>query len=147
MRQFYAFVCAILCVLFLSACTKPQAPRITIENARIQLPAPGQTTAIGFLDIVNTGGADTLLRARASISPTIELHTHLHENGIMKMRKIERVSIAAKQTTAFKPRAHHLMIFDANIPKDTQMIELILEFEVSGPVSVKMKISAKKPRP
>lgn len=109
------------------------APSIAIENARLRLPAPGQTTAAAFFDLVNTGGDDVLLSAKSEASVRVELHTHLHENGVMKMRRVDTVPVAADATTAFKSGGLHIMMFDLNIPEGTSAVPLTLTFERSGP--------------
>ena len=107
-------------------------PNLSIENARLRLPAPGQTTAAAFFDIINVGGADELLSATSPVSENIEIHTHLHEDGVLKMRKVETVKIQAFETTAFKSGGKHIMLFDVNIPDGTKSIPLVLTFARTG---------------
>lgn len=111
-------------------------PHINIQNARLRLPAPGQTTASAYFDIVNTGGADQLLSVTSPASSPSELHTHLHEDGIMKMRKVSSVKIQALQTTAFKRGGLHVMMFNFVLPADVKTIPLTLTFARSGEVHV-----------
>ncbi|HHL42380.1 MAG TPA: copper chaperone PCu(A)C [Hellea balneolensis] len=116
------------------------APAITIENARIRPPLPGQTTAIGWFDIVNAGAVDELLSASSPISDKIELHTHTMTGGIMKMRQVKTVRINGETTTEFKPGGLHIMIFNANIAPDAQHVPLTLSFARSGDMKVTAKI-------
>lgn len=111
-------------------------PHISVENVSLRLPAPGQTTAAAYFDIINTGGADELLSASSSFSSPVELHTHLHEDGVMKMRKVETVKIQGKQTTAFKRGGLHVMLFNTSIPAETKSIPLTLTFARTGEVHV-----------
>lgn len=111
-------------------------PHITIENVTLRLPAPGQTTAAAYFNIVNTGGADELLSATSPVSTPVELHTHLHEDGVMKMRKVETVKIQALQTTAFKRGSLHVMLLNTAIPVDSKSIHLTLTFARTGDVRV-----------
>ena len=41
-----------------------------------------------------------------------ELHTHLHENGVMKMRQVESIEVPAKGEVALKPGSFHIMLFE-----------------------------------
>ncbi|PRM90957.1 transporter, partial [Arcobacter cryaerophilus gv. occultus] len=41
-----------------------------------------------------------------------ELHTHLHENGVMRMRQVESIAIPAKGEVALKPGSFHVMLFE-----------------------------------
>ena len=101
---------------------------IRVENVALRLPAPGQTTAAAYFDIVNDGGANELLSASTPISTKVELHTHLHEDGMMKMRMVKSVKILPQQTTRFKRMGLHVMIFNVDIPEDTKQVPLTLTF-------------------
>lgn len=103
-------------------------PDIRVENATLRLPAPGQTTAAAYFDIINAGGANELLMASTTVSEKVELHTHLHEDGMMKMRMVKSVKILPKQTTKFKRGGLHVMIFNAQIPEGTRLVPITLTF-------------------
>ncbi len=107
-------------------------PDISVKNATLRLPAPGQTKGAAFFDIVNNGGADQLLSASSPISPHVELHTHLHEDGMMKMRQVSSVKIQGQQTTHFKSGGLHVMLFDVSIPDNTKSVPITLTFARSG---------------
>ncbi|PHR91590.1 MAG: hypothetical protein COA69_10355 [Robiginitomaculum sp.] len=111
-------------------------PDITISSVSLRLPAPGQTTAAVYFEILNAGGADELLSASSPVSANVELHNHVHENGIMKMRKLESLKIRGLQTTFFKPGGLHVMLFDFSIPANTTAIPLTLHFVRTGDVRV-----------
>lgn len=114
---------------------------IHIENVTLRPPAPGQTTASAYFDIVNTGGANELLSASTPISDHVELHTHLHEDGMMKMRMVKSVKIMPKQTTKFEHGGLHVMIFNVDIPKNMKQVPLTLTF-ARPPVHVPVKKDA-----
>jgi len=80
-----------LSVLALVGCVPHSHPGegIEISNARINPPLPGQTTGVAFMGLINYGDDDRLLAITSSVSDRIELHTHLNEDGIMKMRRVE----------------------------------------------------------
>ncbi len=103
-------------------------PNIRVENATIRPPAPGQTTAAAYFDIVNDGGANELLSAASPISQKVELHTHLHEDGMMKMRMVKSVKVLPKQTTKFERGGLHVMLFNADIQAGAKQIPLTLTF-------------------
>lgn len=101
---------------------------IRVENVTLRPPAPGQTTAAAYFDIINDGGANELLSASTPISTKVELHTHLHEDGMMKMRMVKSVKVLPRQTTEFKRMGLHVMIFNVDIPEDTKQVPLTLTF-------------------
>ena len=73
-----------------------------------------------------------LLSASSPISPHVELHTHLHEDGMMKMRQVPSVKIQGQQTTHFKSGGLHVMLFDVSIPDNTKSVPITLTFARSG---------------
>jgi len=101
---------------------------IRVENAVLRPPAPGQTTAVAYFDVINDGGANELLSASSPISTKVELHTHLHEDGMMKMRMVKSVKILPQQTTEFKRMSLHVMIFNVDIAEGTKQVPLSLTF-------------------
>jgi len=130
----------------LSACSQaPVEPNITIANASIRMPLPGQSTAAAYFDIVNTGAKDVLLNATTSLSDKVELHNHLHENGVMTMRRVESVTIPAQQTTAFKSGGLHVMMFEADMVRADEFVPLTLSFEKTGDVTIKIEIGQTAP--
>ncbi len=129
-------VTAIMTAVMLSACQPNSAPDIRVENAHIRLPAPGQSIAVAYFDIVNAGGGDRLLSVATPISAQVELHTHLVEGDVMMMRKLEIVDIAAQQTTSFESGGLHVMIFDVNIKTEAKTLPLQLHFARSKTIEV-----------
>jgi periplasmic copper chaperone A len=111
---------------------------IGVENAVLRPPVRGQTTASAYFDITNTGGANQLLSVSSPISEKVEIYTHLNEDGMMKMRRVESVKILPKQTTKFKRMGLHVMVFNADIPTGAKQIPLTLTFARS-PVYVKVE--------
>ena len=116
------------------------APAISIENASLRLPAPGQTKGTAYFDVVNNGGADVLLSAATPFSSRVELHTHLHEDGMMKMRQVETVDIGPETVTHFKTGGLHVMIFNMDVPEGATHMPLTLTFATSGAIDVSIKI-------
>ncbi len=72
---------------------------------------PGQTNSAAFMGIENRSDAPrALVDAQSSASEVVELHTHLHEDGMMKMRRVERIDLPAGETVLLEPGGLHLML-------------------------------------
>ena len=72
---------------------------------------PGQTNSAAFMAIENPGDEPrALVGADSSASAVVELHTHLHEDGMMKMRRVERIDLPAGETVTLEPGGLHLML-------------------------------------
>lgn len=105
---------------------------LTLTEGVLQPPFPGRDVSAGFFTLTNTGSADRLLSARSTVSETVEIHTHIEEDGIMKMRRVDGVDVPAGTVIEFKPGGYHLMMFNSVIPDDAYFANITLEFETSG---------------
>ncbi len=106
-------------------------------------PAPVRTSA-AYLTIDNKGGADRLLSAAADIAKETQLHSMTTEAGVMKMREVKAVDVAANGKTELKPGGFHIMLIGlADGLKEGTKFPLKLKFEKAGEVTVQM--TAEKP--
>lgn len=108
---------------------------IEISNARINPPLPGQTTGIAFMGLMNYGEDDRLLAITSSVSDRIELHTHLNEDGIMKMRRVEGIDLPHHKSVDLKPGGLHVMLFNTSAAIGNEVV-LTLDFEKADDLTV-----------
>jgi copper(I)-binding protein len=72
---------------------------------------PGQPNSAVFMVLRNDGPQDRALVAAASpVSETVELHTHRMEEGMMKMRQVEQITLPAGESVTLKPGGLHVML-------------------------------------
>ena len=65
--------------------------------------------------IKNNGDKDVkLVKADNPATRVTELHTHLNEGGVMKMRQVPLIAVPAKGEAALKPGSYHVMLIDLN---------------------------------
>lgn len=104
--------------------------------------APGQTRAAVYLTLSNTGKQSRSINLiSSSISGYAEVHNHLHEDGVMKMRKVEHPSIAANSDLEFHPGGYHIMLFDvAESPIVGSHFELLFEFDRAESLKVMVEV-------
>lgn len=73
--------------------------------------APGQATAAGFLELRNrTASADAIVAASSPAATSVELHSASIQNGVMRMRQLERIALPAGGSIKFAPGGLHLML-------------------------------------
>lgn len=117
---------------------------ITLEDAFSRASAsPLVQTGAAYLKITNTGEADDLLiAAEGEAADRIELHTHLMEDGAMKMVEIEGgVPIPAGETVVFEPGAKHIMLIGLTDPLvEGETLTLDLIFEGAGRMALEVPI-------
>ena len=96
------------------------------------------------MTIHNTGAeADRLIRAESPVSERVELHTHLQENGVMRMREVEAIDLPAGAATELKPGGLHVMFMGLKEPLVAgQTIPLTLHFETAGTLALTLPVEA-----
>ena len=118
---------------------------IVISAARVLPPFPGRDTAAGYFEITNHGNTpDRLVSVTSPISPAIEIHNHIEDNGVMKMRQIDGVDLAPGETVIFKPGSYHLMMFKTALPEDQKNVALTLNYENAEPVTLIVDIEGRE---
>lgn len=138
----------LLCALALSlACLGPtQAQDTTMGQITVSTPwaraTPGRSpNGAGYFELHNKGMADRLIAASSDVSERTELHTHLSENGVMRMRKLDSVELPHGGMVHFRPHGNHVMFIGLMAPlKEGQTVHLTLTFEKAGDVAVEMPV-------
>ncbi|GGX67062.1 hypothetical protein GCM10011309_15880 [Litorimonas cladophorae] len=108
---------------------------IELSNVRINPPLPGQTTGVAFMRIDNHGDTDRLIAVSSSVSDRIELHTHIEEGGVMKMRRVDGIELPHGESVDLKPGSFHVMIFNAEMALGDEVV-LTLDFETADDLTV-----------
>jgi periplasmic copper chaperone A len=106
---------------------------------------PGHiANGVAFLTVTNHGAeADRLVGASTPVADKAELHTHLMEDGIMKMRPVEAIDIAPGATVELKPGGLHVMLLGLKAPlTEGQTYPLTLTFAKAGTVTVEVAVTA-----
>ena len=92
---------------------------------------PNMTTSAGFLTMKNTGSVEhKLVGAESPATGMVELHTHINDGGVMRMRPVENMPVPAGGTTELKPGGLHLMLMQLKQPiKAGDKLPITLIFE------------------
>lgn len=125
-----------------------KAGDLTIEDPWARASAGGQTNGAAYLKIKNAGATDKLLAASAPVANVVELHTHVTEGTVMRMRKVEAIDVTGGTTTELKPGGLHVMLIGLKAPlKAGEKFPLTLRFERAGEVKVDVEVRAGAPGP
>jgi copper(I)-binding protein len=109
-------------VVLLSACgtsdeAAVSAATIAVSDARIRTPAAGMDMTAAYLTLRNeTTTAFELVGFESPVTDRIELHTMTQDGDMMRMRRLDRISVAPGATLTLEPGGMHLMIFDLPEP-------------------------------
>jgi len=86
-------------------------PAIRVQNAWARATPPGAQNGAVYLQIANHGGADRLVGVRTSAAHAAELHTSATRDGVVEMRRVDALPIAAGATVELAPGGTHVMLF------------------------------------
>jgi len=140
---------AAFAALFLSLALPAQASDetkigdITVATAWSRASAGPARTGAAFMAISSAGAADRLIAVATAVAGRAELHTHLMEGGIMKMRQVSAVDVPAGGMVMLQPGGRHVMLFDLAQPlKEGDRYMLTLTFEKAGKAEVMVMVGA-----
>lgn len=120
------------------------AAPVTATAAWARASAGGAKAGAAYLSLANGGpSADRLLAASTPVAAKAELHTHLNENGVMKMRRVDGVDLPAGGSVEFAPGGLHVMLMGLAKPlAEGDSFPLTLTFEHAGTVTVGVQVRA-----
>jgi copper(I)-binding protein len=129
-------------VLSLGLPTLALAETIEVHDAYVRAVPPGQPNSAAFMSITNKGSEDrALLAAQSNAAEVVELHTHLMEDGMMQMRRVDQIDLPAGETVLLQPGGLHVMLIgltEALAPGD--MVELTLGFDQGGEQALSLPV-------
>ncbi|MGE5545853.1 MAG: copper chaperone PCu(A)C [Solirubrobacterales bacterium] len=118
--------------------------QLEIKNAWARATPPKAAAGGAFMTITNTGAADDhLMEAKSDVAKSVELHMHIEDNGVMKMRPVQSIGVRAGQTVTMEPGGLHVMFIGLNKPlTQGETIQVTLVFEKAGEVKVPVDVKA-----
>ena len=118
-------------LLFSAGVFAGAADHVTVQDPYVRLAPPNAPATGAFMVIKNNGDKDIkVLKADNPASKVTELHTHLNEGGVMKMRPVQAIDIKAKGEAALKPGGLHVMMIDLKAPmKEGDVVPITLTFD------------------
>lgn len=116
--------------------------QIQIDKPWSRATAPGAKVAGGYMVIRNAGPAgDRLLSASSPAAAKVELHVHLNDNGVMRMREVPAYDVPARGSFELKPGGAHLMFMELRKPfKEGDTVPVKLRFEKAGEVAAEFRV-------
>lgn len=102
--------------LFSLAALQAQA-EVHISDANMAELIPGKNNGAVFMSLHNAAKTDVkLVSATADWAGSVEIHTHINDNGVMRMRQIEALTIPANSMQSLQRGGLHLMVFNVQLP-------------------------------
>ena len=128
-------VCLLLALLLSSAVVTAD---IQVANAWVRELIPGQNNTVAYFQLHNSGIESRQLSAvESNFAQRAEIHTQIMTNGMMRMRKLDKLDIGSLETVAFDVGGHHIMLFGVDERSQTsQDRSLVLIFSNGERLSV-----------
>jgi hypothetical protein len=98
----------------------------------VRLMPPTMSSTAAYLGVRNTTDGDMTIVAGASpVAAATELHDHIQdEQGVMRMRQVESITIPAKGRVDLQPGGLHVMLIDLQEPlEEGAQVPLRLDLE------------------
>lgn len=107
----------LLCIL-LSAChdnSSVKIQEVKISEAWVRASAPGQSVGAAYMTL-NSAEDSTLVYVETPVADAAEIHSMTMDNGVMKMRMLDELTLKAKTPQTLAPGGFHLMLMDLQKP-------------------------------
>jgi copper(I)-binding protein len=129
-------------LFLLALLATPASAQIEIENAWMRATPPGAKTAAGYMTIRNKSSApDRWMSAASPLAARVEMHVHIHDGEVMRMRPVKGYDIPANGGLQLKPGDAHLMFVDIERPfKPGEKVPVTLRFERAGEKKVEFRV-------
>ena len=116
-----------------------------IEDAWARPSIGKKGNSAAYMTIRNKGEADRLVAAAVPQAGKVELHTHIRDGDVMRMRRVEGgIPVPANGMVMLKPGGFHVMMMRLSAPIEKGgTVPVTLRFEKAGEVTVQAEVRMK----
>jgi copper(I)-binding protein len=140
-RTVAAVVVSIGLVVAASAADVTKVGEITIDHPWARASLGSAPNSAAYMILQTTGAADRLIGGSTPVAKEVELHTHVMEGGVAKMRPVAAIAVAPGTPTVLEPGGPHVMLrgLTRKLEAGTTM-PLTLVFEHTGEVTLEVPV-------
>lgn len=114
--------------LFLVACQS--SADVNVTEAWVRENAPGQKVGAAYMTLNSDENSKLVYVEAPAVAKSVEIHSMSMNNGVMKMRMLDALTLKANQEAKLAPGGFHLMLFGLTEQlKSGQSIDFKLCFE------------------
>jgi copper(I)-binding protein len=104
-------------------------------------PGGAKVSAAYFEMKAAAGKGDRLIAAHSAVAGSAEIHDHIMEGGLARMRRVDAIPVAGGKSVVLAPSAYHVMLTDLRQPlKEGDLLKLTLVFEKAGEIEVEATV-------
>lgn len=114
-----------------------------IENPWARATVAGMNMGGGFMVVHNhEKQTDYLTGGSTPVAERVEVHTHINDNGVMRMREVQGgVPLAANARTELKPSSYHIMFMGLKQAlKEGETVPVTLTFKHAKPQTINFTV-------
>lgn len=100
----------VLALAFSAPLLADAAASVSVEKPFARKAMKAQRNSAAFMTLRNSGPAVAIVAAESPVADIVELHTHIHDQGVMRMRKIDRIELPAGGEVVLQPGGLHVML-------------------------------------
>lgn len=89
---------------------------VAITDAWVREPAPGQKIGAAYMTLSSPKDSKLVYVEAKEIAGSVEMHSMSMDNGVMKMRMLDELTLEANTSKKLAPGGFHLMMFDLKKP-------------------------------
>jgi hypothetical protein len=113
---------------------------VSITDAWVRSTNAGQEVGAAYMTLTSAEDA-SLSSVTSDVSNSVEIHSMSMENGVMKMRMLDKLALTARKPYALAPGGYHLMLFDLKKPLTAgEQVNFVLYFETKNKLKFSQKI-------
>jgi copper(I)-binding protein len=113
---------------------------ISIKDGWVRPSHPGQDVGAAYMTLTSKQDI-TLVRIESDVSESIEIHSMTMQNGVMKMRMLDNLSLVAGKPYKLEPGAFHFMLFDLKKALAVgESVNFVLYFKAKNKTEFKQNI-------
>lgn len=127
-----------------AAAHEEESENLIISHPWSRATAPNQKVGAVFMEIQSkTGKPDRLIGGSTPDAEKVEIHNHIKDGDVMRMRRVDGVDIPAKGSVKLAPGGYHVMLMGLKAPLlEETVIPLTLTFEQAGDVEIEAVIES-----
>ena len=144
MKEFVAGFCLLALATATAIAHDYKVGAISIDHPWARASMGMAKAGAAYMVLTNDGSApDRLVSASAEVSETVELHTHLMEDGVMRMRQVQAIEVAPGAPSVLEPGGLHVMLIGLKEPLTAgESFPMTLTFEQAGEITVEVAVEA-----
>ncbi len=100
----------VLALAFSASVLADAAATVAVEKPFARKAMKAQRNSAAFMTLRNSGPAVAVVAAESPVAEIVELHTHIHDKGVMRMRKIDKIDVPAGGEVTLQPGGLHVML-------------------------------------